>query len=67
MMNKLKIITKNVAQIKTIPYICINKQRIRNGKDKTIQGRLLRLRLGFMGNRNGQQGSWIWQKQNCST
>lgn len=53
--------------IKYFPYLCINKQGIRYGKDKTIQGRLLRERMGFMGNCNGQQGSWIWQKQNCST
>ena len=36
MMNKLKIITKNVAQIKTIPYICINKQGISNGTESKI-------------------------------
>ena len=41
--------------IKYIPYLCINKQGIRYGKDKTIQGRLLRERVGHLGDCNGSQ------------
>ena len=42
--------------IKYIPYLCINKQGIRYGKDKTIQGRLLRERVGHLGDCHRSQG-----------
>lgn len=59
-LKKLRILNKST--------IFVSRKGDKNyGKDKTIQDRLLRLRLGFMGDCNGQQGSWIWQKQNCST
>ena len=39
MLNKLKIITKNVAQIKIIPYFCIsNKNELWHRHENTGQG-----------------------------
>lgn len=51
-LKKLRILNKSTIFVST-------KGDKNYGKDKTIQGRLLRLRLGCMGNRNGQQGSWV--------
>ena len=66
-MHKLKLFNKKLAQVKLIHYFCLNKQKVTYGKDKKIQGWLLRLRLGRMGDCYRQQGEGFWAEKNRSS